>query len=270
MIEVKHLLLGDLDLSYRTNSIESDLTIIFIHGNSLNATTFDQQLDDKTLNGYQLIALNLPGHGQSEAAQDSEATYNILGYSAIIKEFIHQGHFANVILVGHSLGGHVAIHTASFIPLAGLVIFGTPPIGMPPEMERMFLPNPAMAYAYQAELSNEEAQTLAAAYTQGDNDLAQLILKTDKNARPYLGASIAAGKFKNEQRICSGLSFPLGVLHGEKDALVNIDYLNSLPPDNIWEGNAQIVSSSGHSPQMEQPEQFNQLLAAYLKDLNLG
>jgi len=45
-----------------------------------------------------------------------------------------------------SLGGHILLEAAKDLPRArGFAIYGTPPVGFPPEMADAFLPNPAMA-----------------------------------------------------------------------------------------------------------------------------
>ena len=50
-------------------------------------------------------------------------------------------HKGNVILVGHSLGGHLAIEIAEKIDnLKGLIIIGTPPVKKPMNLEEAFLP----------------------------------------------------------------------------------------------------------------------------------
>jgi len=49
------------------------------------------------------------------------------------------------VIVGWSLGGHIALEAASALPdAAGFVIFGTPPVSGPADMPEAFLPNPAL------------------------------------------------------------------------------------------------------------------------------
>jgi pimeloyl-ACP methyl ester carboxylesterase len=267
----KDIKIHNLNLSYLTNEQNSDNAVLFVHGNSLDSSTFLSQVEDPIFNDFQLIALDLPGHGQSDRASDPSALYNVITLANIVSAYVAALDLKKVVLVGHSLGGHVAIHSTPLLKnLAGLVLFGTPPIGMPPAMDKMFLPNPAMAYAYQPELTQEEANVLAASFTLGTNNLADIIQRTDPGFRGAFGANLAAGIFKNEQEICINLPCPLGIFHGDSDALVNLNYLQGLHFPGMWKDDVQIIQGSGHSPQLEQPEEFNALLITYLKDLNLG
>jgi pimeloyl-ACP methyl ester carboxylesterase len=63
----------------------------------------------------------------------------------------------DVVLVGWSLGGHVALEAVENIPgCKGVLIYGTPPLAFPPDMAAAFLPNPAMGAAFNPQLSEAE------------------------------------------------------------------------------------------------------------------
>ena len=257
----KNLNLQNTDIAYLDNELNTEKCILFIHGNSLNANTFRNQFSDAQLNQYRLIAIDLPGHGDSALASKPEETYSVLNYADLIVEFVNELNLKNVILAGHSLGGHIAIEASEQINnCIGLVIFGTPPIGMPPAMADMFLPNPAINYAYTGDLTTEEAKTLAAAFAPAEYKLEKAILNTDPNARVYLGASIGQGKFKDELAICSSARFPIAIFHGEGDALINLDYLNNLTFP-IWKDKVHVIRDSTHCPQLENPDDFNAKLS---------
>lgn len=257
-----------INITYYNNSVIADTTLLFIHGNSLDSGTFKHQFQDEALQKYRLIAIDLPGHGESSPAPDPDNTYNVIGYANIIEKFIKTLKFDRVVLIGHSLGGHIAIEAVEELSnVAGLVIFGTPPIGMPPAMEEMFLPNEAMGFAITSELKDDEADMLSSSFTSGENTLKSCIQNTDPDARAFMGASIAQGKFRNEVEICAGLDLPLSVFHGEDDALVNLEYLNKLTLPTLWENKIHFLHDSGHSPQLENPGAFNELLIRFLDAL---
>jgi len=263
----KNLNLQNIDIAYLDSERNTEKCILFIHGNSLNANTFHNQFSDPQLNQYRLIAIDLPGHGDSAPATLTEQTYSVLNYAEMIVAFVNELNLKNVILVGHSLGGHIAIEASEQIKnCIGLVIFGTPPIGIPPAMGDMFLPNPAINYAYSGELSEEEAKTLATAFAAKEFELEKSILSTDPNARVYLGASIGQGKFKDELAICTAAKFPVAIFHGEGDALINLNYLNDLSFP-IWKNRVQIISDSTHCPQLENHNYFNTILIEFIESL---
>lgn len=110
-------------------------TVLFLHGNSKCKEVFGKQLTDPTLSAYRLAALDLPGYGQSDDASDPKATYSMNGFAKVISEVADQQDYSYMLIVGWSLGGHVAITLAKERPdlVAGLLLTGTPPIAHSPE-----------------------------------------------------------------------------------------------------------------------------------------
>src|SRR5690606_13271367 len=73
------------------------------------------------------------------------------------------------LLVGHSLGGHVCLRVlARASHVRGALIFGAPPLASAADIHKAYLPNPALAKAFQADLSPEDATVLATAFTWPD------------------------------------------------------------------------------------------------------
>lgn len=243
------------------------VSLVFIHGNSLSSNLFKKQLRSTLANNYQLISFDLPGHGESSKATNPEATYNLPSYCSMVKELIAKLKLEKVVLVGHSLGGHIAIEASEEIPeVKGMMVFGTPPFNMPPDLVSMYLPNPAAAYAFQGPLSNDEIPILATSYSKCENDFLKLIEQTDPEARAYMGASVGQGKFKDEIAICQQLKYPLAILYGEEDALVNREYLFNLDL-NMWKGEPQLIKNCGHSPQWEQADEVNKMIEEYCQEI---
>lgn len=255
-------------ISVYSSEVIDDKAVIFIHGNSLSALSFINQFDLK----FPLVALDLPGHGLSDRSEHPEASYCIPGYIKTLKMVINEMNIKEFVLVGHSLGGHVAIEAADELEgLKGLVFFGTPPIGIPPQMDKMFLPNPLMAFVFQGELKNEEIRSLSLEFAHENpavsSKLAEIITQADPSVRINLGASIAKGQFKNELEILQKLKVPVAVFHGEKDKLVNSNYFTNVRIERLWNGAVQIIRNTGHTPQLETPIEFNSLLSRFCAEI---
>ena len=244
--------------------------VIFIHGNSLSKETFSKQFDSELGHKHRLIAFDLPGHGNSSRPVNPEEAYSIPGYIAVLKGVIGTLGLSEYFLVGHSMGGHVVLEGTAGLAqgLKGLMIFGTPPLGSPPDMANAYQPNQAMGLAFQGELKEAEARTLANEFVLGDalEEIVQSILNTDPNARTYMAASIGQGKMKDEIEIVRNLPVPLAILHAEQDALVNLDYIRGLDIPTLWKGEVRIIKDSGHSPQLENPDEFNSVLNSFLEE----
>lgn len=245
-------------------------SIVFIHGNSLNALTFKKQFEN--LKDIPMVAIDLPGHGLSEHSENFENIYCLPGYISALKKIIEELELQNYILIGHSLGGHIAIEALEVLnDVKGLMVFGTPPIGIPPAMDKMYLPNPLMAHFFSKEISETDANLLSNELVYNNPTIAaelkNYILQTDGNARINLGASIGKGQFKNEIEIVKALKIPIAILHGEKDSLVNLNYIKELYLSGLCKSETITMPNIGHTPQIENSELFNKYVLDFYNSI---
>ncbi len=242
--------------------------LVFLHGNSLSSETFKKQFEKLAM---PLIAIDLPGHGRSEPAKDPEATYSIPGYTKMVEQVIAELNLPELVLVGHSLGGHIAIQVARKMKqVKGLLVFGTPPLGSITDLGQAFLPNPLFPLLLQGPVSDTDAQKLADDMLNQKDEallLKRNILSTDPFARSFFAGYIGKGVIENEVEILRTRVYPVAVFHGIHDSLANKAYIDGLGLANLWNGNVQVIENSGHCPQLEQAEAFNELLSAYYSSL---
>ena len=59
---------------------------------------------------------------------------------------------------------------------------------------------------------------------------------------------------------------PLAIFHGEQDQLLQAGYFEKLNIPTLWKGKVHLINS-GHCPQIENPEEFNRLLAEFMEDV---
>jgi pimeloyl-ACP methyl ester carboxylesterase len=259
-------------IAYRQSS-GTGRPVILVHGNSASSGTWEGVLAGPVGQRYRCLAPDLPGHGRSAPAADPDG-YTLPGYAALVAGFADAAGAPDAVIVGWSLGGHIAIEASPGLPgAAGYVIFGTPPVSGPAQLAEGFLPNPAMSVAFTAEISEADARAFAAASlapgsARPVDDIVADILATDGAARAGLYASIGAGKFADEVGLIRGLTVPVAVLQGEAEQLVNPDYLAGLDIPAMWRGAVQVIPGAGHSPHLETPEAFTALLTAFLADLS--
>jgi len=246
--------------------------VIFIHGNSCSSSTWSDLLQGPFGQRFRCLALDLPGHGTSARATDPK-DYSLPGYAKTLQDFAQATDANNAVIVGWSLGGHIALEAAPHLSNAtGFVIFGTPPIATADQMSVAFQPNPAMAFTFAPSITPDEARSYAEAFTApgSDLDLTEIVadvLRTDGNARAGLGASLAEGRYADEVAITSELRKPLAILHGEAEQLISLDYLRTLRIPTLWRDEIQLIPGAGHAPHLETPEVFTALLQDFLADL---
>lgn len=247
-------------------------TIVFVHGNSSSARTWSRLMAGPFGQRFRCLALDLPGHGRSARADD-HSIYSLPGYAATLTGFAEILAADDAVIVGWSLGGHIAIEAAPGLPeAAGFLVFGTPPVASPAQMAEAFLPNPALNIGFSADVSQDEALAYASSFVaQGSafplDEFVGDILRTDGAARAGLFASVGEGRFADEVEIVATLGKPLAILQGEREQLVNLSYLRELAIPSLWRDAVQIVAGAGHAPHEEVPQDFSALLEQFVADL---
>lgn len=90
----------------------SGSTIVFLHGLGLNKN-FWSPVIAHLAESHRCIAVDLPGHGESRA-QVTNGTMS--SYAAAVREVIEQKQLSSITLVGHSMGGQIAMILALQMP----------------------------------------------------------------------------------------------------------------------------------------------------------
>ena len=98
LIQTSH---GNIALLDSNPNLKSDHpTIIFIHGHCTNKEFFNKQLSSSLFLNYRLIALDLPGYGESEPPKDPQKIYSFPGFASVVTEVIQTMKLNNIVIVG--------------------------------------------------------------------------------------------------------------------------------------------------------------------------
>lgn len=260
--------LNNLDIHFTnsyTGNESNPETILFIHGNSLSSEYFTKQLGSNLNKSFRLIAIDLPGHGKS--AKSEEYSFPLLVET--VHEFIKKEITSNLFIVGHSLGGHIASSLLNKVNCSGIFIFGAPPISTPSDFSKAAHPNPAAAGFFKGELEKDE-QTLMERCLFAENykvefSLPETIALTDPNSRIGIASSIMNNEMLNEIEILDQNRERFKILVCFKDVLINADYILKLAQERSWQSNLFFLENSGHTPQLEQADLFNNLLFNFVQ-----
>ena len=238
-------------------------TLLFIHGNSSSHKSFIKQANSSLLKKFRLIFLDLPGHGNS-ALLDK---YTLPLMADEVVRFIKKIDLRNYIIVGHSLGGHVAIHSLKNNNPLGLFIFATPPLQKPFD-PTSFLPNEITSILFQEDSTNEQIENLGDCFNFNENEKKQLEIdykKTDPFFRTTILNSVGTSDYDSEIELLNMYTMYTGKLHilvSSKDSMTNNKYIyDALKTKNI---NIEFsFLEAGHVPHIESSKEFNSKLADF-------
>ena len=114
-------------------------SVVLLHGLSANRRLMMYLAEDFAGHGFRAYAIDLPGHGDSRDpfsfahAQDCA--------TAAVESLIHSGQLdpKNTILLGHSMGGAIAIRMADRDPVVATIALSPAPMNAPQAHAREFV-----------------------------------------------------------------------------------------------------------------------------------
>jgi pimeloyl-ACP methyl ester carboxylesterase len=224
--------------------------LIFIHGWLGSWRYWVSAMDDLS-DGYRTYALDLWGFGDSDRRKEG---YSLTSYIALVQKFMDELGIWRAPLVGHALGGVVALHFAATHP------------------ERV-----EQVMAVSIPLDGSAVSRSLASFTGHDRDVVGRILGR-RNLSAYPEVSQEAGKIDgfavansvqavlgaNLEEVLQAVEVPVLLVHGRNDPVIH-------PPDEArldgFDGNVRIIALDGarHFPMLEEANRFNRLLRAFLE-----
>lgn len=257
--EPETLEIGGRSISYLTMGPGDGDAVLLIHGfgADVNGWMFNQPV---LAEERRVIALDLPGHGRSAKDVGSGDTTFL---SEVVTDFIGQKGFERVHLVGHSLGGAVALLAAQHPSVVSLSIIA--PVGLGKEINSDFLEG--FLSAKRRKALKPVLEQLVADSGLISRDMLEDVLKFKRldGVEAALETLISASFEEGAQRVdlraaLEKLQIPVTVIWGEADQIIPVVHAEGLPADVTIE----IIPDAGHIPQMEQASRINDLISETL------
>jgi len=197
--------------------------VVFVHGNSFSGQVFAPQFQSSLGATYRLVAPDLVGHGASAWAKNPRSAYTLPGYADFLAAFVQALSLDDAVFVGWSLGGHIVLEaTAQLHQARGFMIYGTPPLGKPPDLTACFYPNPAINAIYEASPSTATCEAFVEGcfrpgYAAIPDAYVTYMKQTDPKARTLFPPSVLQdSNYTDERAIVAKLDRPLAILHALK------------------------------------------------------
>lgn len=120
----RFLTLDGVRIAYRTAGQENCPPVVLIHAFASQSISWDRTAAALAANGYRVIAPDLRGHGRSQRTD----TYALDDFTRDLAALLGALGLPPMRLVGHSLGGHLALRLAMHMPsqVSHLVIEAAP------------------------------------------------------------------------------------------------------------------------------------------------
>lgn len=247
------------------------LPLVMIHGAGASKEVFMRQLESPLGEQHRIIAMDLPGHGDSDDAHTPATAYTLRGFAATVTEVMATLEVAQPAIYGWSLGGHIAIELMASSPrVAGLMLSGAPPVEAGPlGMLRGFHTHWDLLLASKAHFSRRDAERfhqLCFGET-GSPTFLKAIERADGRTRPIVFRSMMRGECADQKRAVESAAVPVAMINGAHDPIVRLGYLSSLRYRTLWEERCYVIAGAGHAPFWAAPGPFNELLGRFLHDV---
>jgi pimeloyl-ACP methyl ester carboxylesterase len=230
--------------------------LLLLHGLGVNAAVWDnlRPIINQRWRG-RWLAPDLPGHGRSPRAPP----YSLGRHAAAVAVLFEPGE--QVIVLGHSMGGAVAMALASGwfgVEVRSVVAFGVKLVWQEDEIAkaRTLAQAPARRFATRGEaverylrvagLGGLVGPDSATAQSGVVEEGAEFRLAADPRISEVVGAPI--------DQIVAAMRAPLRLAAGGRDPMVTLDQMRRFDPAAV------LIEDTGHNPHVEAPERLWRIL----------
>jgi len=230
--------------------------IVILHGLMGGLSNFDGVAEYFSQKGYKIVIPELPIYTQNILKT------NVKAFAKYVKDFITFKGYERVILLGNSLGGHIALYHTKMYPekMLGLVITGSSGLyesamgdSYPRRGDYDYIQKKAEAVFYDPKIATKEIVDEVYAMA---NDRIKLI-KTLTIAKSAIRHNMAKDLPK--------MHVPTCIIWGKNDTVtppeVALEFDSLLPNSTLY-----WIDKCGHAAMMEQPQEFNRLLEIWLNE----
>jgi pimeloyl-ACP methyl ester carboxylesterase len=235
---------------------ESNRTLVFIHGSGGDHTNWVYQYS-VLKNDFNVLAIELPGHGQSEGKGEQ----SVPRYVDWVKKILDAFGIKKPILIGHSLGAAISL---TFAIEHGELLAGIVPVGggvtmwvNPAILDGLLKdPIPIIEMAAKLSLAKQNREKFTRPLFEGFSKANPVVMQGDFTACSQLNLTDDIARIR----------IPVLILCGAEDKMTppeNSRYL----ADHIPGARMALLENAGHFVMMENPEAFNQALRDFALSL---
>ncbi len=269
LVEVNGVRLG---VELRGEARENNTALVMLHGFTGSAAGWGSHLDTLAAYGLRIIAMDLPGHGQSDAPGDPyryAIEYCQQDILAALQELgVSQG---EAVLLGYSMGGRIALYTAFSGFFRGLILeSASPGLEDPAEREQRRISDEALAASIERDgvpafIDRWEKLPLFASQNalpfERKEELRRQRLNNRASGLAQSLRGVGTGVQTSLYARLPTLLIPVLLIAGELDTKftsIAQRMAQALPQSQL-----RIVPGAGHMIHLEQPEKFDSLVGDF-------
>ncbi len=241
-------------------------SLVFLHGIGGGKEGWRASLDHFAGLGWRTIAWDMPGYGGSAAIDPCDFP----GLAAALERLMDTAAVERAVLVGHSLGGMVALEAWAHMPgrIGAMVLAATSPAfgNTDGEFQREFLARRLAPLEQGRTMADVAGPLIPSMAGPGADPEGIALARTLMSRIPpdsYRAALLALVRF-DRRELLSGIRVPVLCLAGENDRTAPPQVLRRMA-DKIPGAAFAEMPGAGHLLNFERPAEFNAALEAFLK-----
>lgn len=263
-------------------------TLLFIHGLGSNLKFWRYQLDAFASQGYRVLALDMLGYGKSD--KPASFPYTMEAMAEVVREVAAAANADRPILIGHSMGGQVALSFA---------------IRFPEDLSAMVLTSPAGFERFSRREKAWFRKVFSSALVKGASEEAiwrnirknnfddwqdeyeWLIEERVRVAKTPEFDQYAYANVKSVQGLTETdfvrdnldkIKVPTLIIHGDEDRLIPNPFMHGGPTRDIMEYGHRGISGSrlitlencGHMIQIDCSKRYNRDVSSFVEAVSSG
>ncbi len=237
-------------------------TLVFLHGWSCNRTHWKEQLP-VFAGEHEVLVFDLAGHGDSTATRKE---WTVPGLAHEVLQVLKEADLERVILIGHSMGGWVALRAAAAAPDRVIGVIGADTLQdadfeFPREMSNQIVSS------YEADFDQTMKQFVTMMFADSDNAEAEQFVLESALATPHEPAIALMRSFPNMETtsLFASAGVPIRCINSSAAGTVQTDIAGNR---EISDYDAVLMDDVSHYLMLERPEEFNEHLAAAIAEID--
>lgn len=261
----------DLNVSYLENSVKSEKSLVLIHGFGANKDNW-LELAKKFDGKYHLIIPDLIGDGDS--SKPLGINYTIENQTKMLHKFLTKFTDKNLVLVGNSMGGQIALNYAYHYSIDSLVLIDS--MGL--QVEKSYVDKlgvKKLEEMYLNVCSIEKMQKMVEIGFSKPPYIPDVILEhltqekckvSELDRHKYKGIIDKNLNILDDITLkAQKIDIPTLIIWGDEDKIISVKNAYALH-EHMKESQLVILKGVGHMPMIEEPEVTAKHIVNFLND----